>query len=247
MAGRTKPRNPHTSTSIVFLILTIIFIFIIFLPSILEMDMMRWGFGIAFISFFLVILSAITSGIYGSMARKLSSLFSEANTIAHWHYSKEEWLKYTQTEFKKQKTEKRNLFILITVVVIVVGGIFTLTHRDAWKPLTIGFLGLLLLLGFFAVIVPRIKFYRNKNNSNPDVFIGLNGIFIGGEFHLWNYLTSKLEEVTVDDSKMLINIKYSYSTNTGTESTDVRIPIPQSKLKEAVSIAEKLISSLSVS
>jgi hypothetical protein len=247
MADRTKPRNPHTSTSIVFLILTIIFIFIIFLPSILEMDMMRWGFGIAFISFFLAVLFAITSGIYGSMARKLSRLFSEANTIAHWHYNKEEWLKYSQTEFRKQKNIKRNLFILITVVVIVVGGIFTFMHRDVWKPLAIGFLGLLLLLGFFAVIIPRIRYYRNKNNSHPNVFIGLNGIFLSGEFRLWNFLTSKLEEVTVDDSKMLINIKYSYSTNTGIESIDVRIPIPQSKLKEAVSIAEKLISSIPVS
>lgn len=243
MANRTKPRNPHTLTSIVFLILTIIFIFIIFLPSILGMDMMKWGFGIAFISFFLVISFAVTSVIYGSMARKLSRLFLEANNIAHWHYSKEEWSKYYQTEFKKQKTEKKNLFILIAVVVLVVGGIFTLTHRDAWKPLVIVFLGLLLVLGFFAFIVPRIKYYRNKNNSHPDVFIGLNGVFLGGEFHLWNYLTSKLKEVTVDESKMLINIKYFYSTNIGIESTNVRIPIPQSKLEEALSVAEKLLSS----
>ncbi|MBM3713504.1 MAG: hypothetical protein FJW56_08745, partial [Actinobacteria bacterium] len=150
MADRTKPRNPHTSTSIVFLILTIIFIFIIFLPSILGMDMMRWGYGISFISFFLAVSFAVTSAIYGSMARKLSRIFLEANNIAHWHYSKEEWLKYYQTEFKMQKTEKRNLFILITFVVILVGGIFTLIRRDAWKPLLIVFPGLLLVLGFFA-------------------------------------------------------------------------------------------------
>ena len=118
--------------------------------------MMRWGFGIAFISLFLAIIFAITSIIYASMARRLNMVFSDANILIHWEYSQEEWLRYSKEEFKKQKLEKRNIFITITAITIVVGGIFTLIHRDAWKVLSIVFAGLLLLLALIAFIIPKI-------------------------------------------------------------------------------------------
>lgn len=204
------------------------------------MDMMRWGFGIAFISLFLAISFAITSIIYASMARRLNMVFSDANILIHWEYSQEEWLRYSKEEFKKQKLEKRNIFITITAITIVVGGIFTLIHRDAWKVLSIVFAGLLLLLALIAFIIPKIKYAKDRKNINPEVYISLNGIYLAGEFHLWNFLTSKLEKVSFDEHEMLITANYSYMTRTGVSYTDVRIPVPLSRLEEAKTIVNKL-------
>ncbi|MCE5328743.1 hypothetical protein LLG07_00155 [bacterium] len=240
MCDKKKPKNPYTTTSVVFLILTIIFIFVIFLPSILNMDMMRWGFGIAFISFFLVLSFAITSGIYASMARRLNKVFSEVNLLAHWEYSPEEWGRYYKEEFKKQKSEKWGIFIMIAIITIVVGGIFILTHKDAWKVLSAVFLGLLMLLAIIAFIIPRIKYAKDSKNINPEVYISLNGIYLAGEFHLWNFLTSKLEKASFNENKMLIIVNYSYMTRTGVSHTNVRIPVPLLKLGEVKVIVDKL-------
>ena len=124
--NKKRPKNPYITTSLIFLILTIIFIFVIFLPSILNLDMMRWGFGIGFVSFFLAISFAITSGIFASMAKRLNSIFYDDKILAHWEYDKEEWLKYSDEEFKKQKSEKRIIFITIAVISIIVVGIFAI-------------------------------------------------------------------------------------------------------------------------
>ena len=240
MNNKKRPKNPYSITAVVFLILTLVFIFMIFLPSILNLDMMRWGYGISFISVFLVISFAITSGVYGSMARRLNLVFSGVSIIAHWEYNQEEWLEYSKEEFEKQKTEKWGLFIMIAVITIIVGGIFALTHRDAWKVLTIVFIGLLLLLALVVIITTKGKYAKDRKNINPEVYISLNGIYLAGEFHVWNFLTSKLEEVDFDENKMLIIINYSYMTRTGLSHTIVRIPVPLSKFEEAKIAVDKL-------
>ncbi|MHB1275402.1 MAG: hypothetical protein ACYCXQ_11445 [Candidatus Humimicrobiaceae bacterium] len=240
MNNKKRPKNPYITTSVVFLVLTIIFIFMIFLPSILGMDMMRWGFGFGFISFFLVISFAIISGVYALMARRLNKVFSDVNIIAHWGYSRKEWLEYSKVEFKKQKSEKWSIFITIAAITIIVVVIFTLTHRDAWKVLLSVFASLLLLLALIAFIIPKIKYARDRKNINPEVYIGLSGIYLAGEFHTWNFLTSRLEKVNFDESKMLIIVNYSYSTKTGLSHAYVRIPVPLSKLEEAKIIVDKL-------
>ena len=238
--NQKKPKNPYVTTSIIFLVLTIIFIFVIFLPSILDMDMMRWGFGIGFISFFLVISFAITSGVLASMARRLNIIFYEDNILAHWEYNKEEWLKYSEEEFKKQKTEKWGLFIMIAVIMVLVGGIFTLTHRDAWKVLLIVFAALLFILALTVLITTRRKYTKDNKNINPEVYISRNGVYLAGDFHIWNFLTSRLEDVNLDENKFLIIINYSYMTRTGLSHSIVRIPVPLSKREDAKDIVDKL-------
>ena len=240
MNNKKRPKNPYTATSVVFLILTIVFIFMIFLPSILNMDMMKWGFGISFISIFLSISFIITSGIYASMARRLNSVFTDVNILAHWEYSQEEWAGYYKKEFKKQKSEKWGIFITIAVITVIVGGIFTLTHRDAWKVLVAMFVGLLLLLALVVLISTKNKYSKDRKNIHPEVYISLKGIYLAGEFHVWNFLSSKLEEVSFDEHEMLIMIDYSYLTRTGLSHTLVRIPVPLSRLEEAKIIVDKL-------
>ena len=238
--NHNKPKNPYIANSIIFLILAVIFIIVIFIPSIIGMDMMRWGFGIAFISFFLVISFALTSGILASMARRLNTVFYDNKILAHWEYNKEEWLEFSEEEFKKQKSEKWALFILIAVITILVGGIFTIIHRDAWKVLLSVFTGLLFILAMTVLITTKGKHARDNKNLKPEVYISLNGIYLAGDFHIWDFLTSKLEVASFDEIKSQIIIDYSYMTRTGTDHSIVRIPVPLSKIEDAKIIVDKL-------
>ena len=129
---------------------------------------------------------------------------------------------------------------MVAVITIVVGGIFTITHRDAWKVLSIVFAGLLLIIAITVIITTKGKYARDSKNVNPEVYISLNGIYLAGEFHIWNFMTSKLEEVFLDESKMLIIIDYSYVTKTGISHTIARIPVPFSRLEEARTAVDKL-------
>ncbi len=240
MSDKKIPKNPYIATFIIFLVLTVLFLFLIFLPFISDINKMQWGYALSFISIILTITFAITSAVYAGMAKRLGKIFSGTNVLTHWEYSKEEWLKYSAKEFKKQKSEKWGIFILIAIITVIVGVIFNIIYRDAWKVVAISLSGLLLLLAFIAFIIPRVKYNRERKNTAPEVYIGLNGIYLAGEFHLWNFLSSKLEEVNFNEKEMLIIIKYSYYTRVGVSYTDVRIPVPQSKREEAEIIVERL-------
>jgi len=240
MNNKKSPKNPYLTTVIIFSVLTAVFIFMIFLPSLINMDMMRWGFGISFISIFFVISFAITSIIYGSMARRLNGVFSDHNILAHWEYTLEEWTAYYKEEFEKQKSEKWGIFITIAVITVIVGGIFTLTHLDAWKVLVAIFVGLLILLALVVIITTKNKYSKDRKNIHPEVYISLRGIYLAGEFHVWNFLSSKLEEASFNENEMLIIVDYSYITRTGISHTLVRIPVPVSRLEEAKIVVVKL-------
>ena len=240
MNNKKSPKNPYLTTVIIFSVLTAVFIFMIFLPSLINMDMMRWGFGIGFISFFLVISFAVTSGVFASMARRLNGVFTDQNILAHWEYTQEEWAAYYKDEFEKQKSEKWGIFITIAVITVIVGGIFTLTHMDAWKVLVIMFVGLLVLLALVVLITTKNKFFKDRKNIHPEVYISLRGIYLAGEFHVWNFLSSKLEEANFNEKEMLIMVDYSYITKTGLNHTLVRIPVPVSKIEDAKIIVNKL-------
>ena len=174
------------------------------------------------------------------MAKSLNKAFSDANILANWKYSPEEWNSYYKEEFKKQKFENWGLFLTIAIITIIVGGIFTLTHRDAWKALTIGLLGLLVLIAIIAFTIPRFNYSRNRKNTDPEVIICLNGIYIAEEFHIWNFFSSKLENVCFDENGMLISAGYSYRAKTGTGHREVRVPVSVSRLEEAKILVEKL-------
>ncbi len=65
-------------------------------------------------------------------------------------------------------------------------------------------------------------------------------IYIAGEFHIWNFFSSKLENVCLDENEKLIIAGYSYRAKTGTGHREVRVPVPVSRLEEAKILVEKL-------
>jgi hypothetical protein len=240
MQNNKMPGNPYKTTVMILSVLALIFLVMIFFPSIAGIDMMKYGFGISLIAGFIALAFIITLAIYSRMIIRFNKLFSEKNILAHWTYNKNEWQDYISKEFKKQKVEKWTLFILTTVIIFIIGVIFNIIHKDTWIIITIVFSFLIALLAIFALLIPRIQYNKFSKNPSPEVYIGLNGIYLGGEFHLWNFLSSRFTGVNLDEKEGLLIIQYSYVTRTGINYTNVRIPVLQSNVEEAKAIVQKL-------
>lgn len=239
MTEYCKPKNPYFVSLIIFSILTLAFSFIIFIPVILQSDLMDWGYALSFISFFLAISFLITTIIISGFYRRAEKIFLDENVIVHWKYDKELWSEFVKNEYIAEKKDKRFLFLTILVFVFIISMIFILINREVWKGFLIIFSALLMITGILSFLVPELK-KRSYLKTLPQVFISLKGVYLTGEFHIWGYLTAKLEKATLDRKNMQIKIGYSYIASYQKVYKEIRIPVPAGRLDEAVRATEQL-------
>ena len=131
------------------------------------------------------------------------------------------------------------LLLLIGVIALAVFIIFSLVDPDSWRIRLVVWLGLMVLLSIFAFLVPWLN-YKARKKSSYELYLSKNGVYIGGSFHVWGFLGSKLEHATFDEKKMQVILKYSYLTRTGPSNMTVHIPVPLSKIDAATKAVEKL-------
>ncbi|NTV23851.1 MAG: hypothetical protein HGA85_05785, partial [Nanoarchaeota archaeon] len=224
--------------AIVSMVFCILFIVGVFIPGLIDMDMFKYGFGIAFISGFLAIMAFITFLLYNARANVLDRIFS-GEKIVHWHYEGSEWQRHAMLEFETQKEEKWGIFFLILPIAFIVVAVFAI-GTGAWAYSLIFFTSLMSLLAVVAFIGPRIK-YTNDKKTEPEAWISKDGIYLTGEFHNWGMFSSSLDRVLYDERADLIVIEYSYLTNTGRNSYVVRVPVPKGKEKEAELAVKKML------
>ncbi|MCL5073130.1 MAG: hypothetical protein M1308_19910 [Actinobacteria bacterium] len=113
-------KNKPKTVAIIFAVLLFDFIILIFLPSIIGLEGMDGGFAVSLISFFLAISSLIIVIIYFQLAKKFKRITSGDNVIAHWRYEREEWLKFSDKEYKYEKNKNRSLLLFIGVISLIV-------------------------------------------------------------------------------------------------------------------------------
>ena len=232
-------KNKPGTIAIIFTVLLIGFIFLIFLPPIISLEGMDGGFALSLVSVFLAISSLIVAIIYFQLAQKFKRITSGDSFIAHWRYEREEWLKFTEKEYKYEKNKNRMLLLFIGVIALVVFIIFSLVNHDSWLIMVVVWLGLTALLAVFAFLVPWLN-YKARKKSSYEFYLSKNGVYIGGSFHVWGFLGSKLEEAVLDEKEMQIILNYSYPTRTGPSNEIVHIPVPLSKIDAAREAVEKL-------
>lgn len=131
------------------------------------------------------------------------------------------------------------LLLFIGIIALVVFIIFALFDPDTWRIMLMALLGLMVLLSIFAFLVPWLN-YKARKKSSYELYLSKNGVYIGGSFHVWGFLGSKLEEAAFDEKKMQVILKYSYLTRTGPSNEIVHIPVPPSKIDAAKKAVEKL-------
>lgn len=218
-----------------WIILLFVFIFLIFLPSIIGLDGMDGGFALGFVSFFMVIMSIIVILIYRSRAKQLDSILAGEGRIAVWKYSTEEWERFTAIDFEEEKKAKKFLFILISVICVIVGSILWIVVEDVLIMFIS--LGIIPVVAVPAFLAPRMR-YKKLKNSEGKALISEKGVIVGKMFHLWVKLGAQLDQVLLvtDEQPAILEFHYSMPTRTGRQEEVARVPVPYGKMEEAEQI-----------
>jgi hypothetical protein len=224
----------NTQRSIVnrWYFITLFFLIGIFVPGWVGLDGMDGGFGISFLSGFMVLVGLIVIFIYRARAKQMDKILNGEGKIALWKFSPELWIRFVETDFKEEKTEKRNLFILVAVISLIVGILLMIVIQDLLILLII--LGILVLVAIPAFWAPRYRF-RKLQHSKAEALITEKGVIVGKLFHLWMGLGASLDEVTLENNEdpAILSFRYSMPTRNGRDEQTARVPVPIDKLSEA--------------
>lgn len=230
-------KMPNTQQRIVtlWLLLGAVFLACVFLPSFIGLDGMDGGYAMSFVSGFMVIVSLIIILVYRARAKQLDKILSGEGRIALWSYLPEEWMRFVATDFEDEKKIKRNLFILVTSISIVVGIILMIVIQDPLILLIIS--GIIAIVAIPAFWAPRYRF-RKLQHSEARALIAEKGVIVGKMFHLWVQMGARLDGVVIDmeSDPKLIEFTYSIPTRYGRQEEIARVPVPRGKMDEAMRI-----------
>ena len=232
-----KMQNTQRAVVNLWLLLTLLFVGCVFLPSTLGMDGMDGGFALSFLAGFMAMVGLIVVIIYNSRARQMAKIISGEGRLALWHYTTEEWMRFVLADFESEKTLKRNLFIVVAVIALIVGVGFSVAVGDAKAMFIIA--GIMVIVAIPAFWAPRYR-YRKLQHSKAVALLSENGLIIGKMFHLWIQLGASLDKVVIntEENPNLIEFSYSMPSRNGRDQQVARVPIPYGRSDEAYRLVE---------
>ena len=236
ISGEVKLPNTQRRIVGVWYIITLVFLIGIFVPSWLGIDGMDGGFGISFFCGFLVMIGLIVIFIYRARAKQMDKILSGEGKVAYWQYSQEEWLRFVFADFEEERVMKRNLFFLIAGISAIVGIVLAFLVEEPIIILII-IASLIILISIPAYLVPRHRFKKLKN-SKAEAFITENGLIVGKMFHTWIGMGARLDRVSMNTEAEpnMVEFTYSMPARHGRQTEVARVPVPQGKINEAVTI-----------
>lgn len=196
---------------------------------------------------FIVILGLIGLFMFGYQIIAANALINGKQLIAHWTFDPEQWRIFTEKEYRTEKNEKCLILVVISGIILLVGGIFWLIMRDTAAGIVfLILLGVIAILAFVAFIVPWLTYRRNLKQTG-DIYIGKNCLYLNGAIHTWSFAGARFEDAKlVLKPSPLIHVTYTYWTSAGRsfyfyrQAATVRIPVPQGKLEEARAVVNQL-------
>lgn len=228
--------NPERTAAIISAIATILAIGLIFLPRLIQMDGMRGGYALSFVSFFVAVSAAATTLFFWGRAKSLDHLLVGNNLLAHWTYESTEWQRYTEAEWQEQVAEKAQILLIILVWALLIGGLFWLLDPEAGWIVLLVMLGLILLLAGLTYGLPRLWFARHRFTVG-EAWIATTAIYFSGNFVRWNYWGVRLEQVDLLEQEgnvpACLCFYLSYPSRAGRQIQNLRIPVPQGCETEA--------------
>ena len=209
-------------------------------PFVFDLDGMDGGFALAFICLLLFIMGIIIAIIYMRRAKTLDRILSGKDLLARWSYSPDEWQQYAGEEYKRERSGKQTLFIVIAVIAVVIGLIFVVVDRtEAGLWVLAAMAGLIALIAFVAYFTSWYN-YRQNLKYPGEVLIAPNGAYFSRQLHLWDSLGARLVRVELKEQKQsYIEFVYEAPTRTGMQEYEARVPVPLGKEKEARELVEK--------
>jgi amino acid transporter len=234
--------NPPRRSALIWTAIIVVGIFIVFFPNMIGMDGFNGGFALSCLGGFIAMIGIIAAIIYFNLAKSLDRITQKENVLAHWNYSAHEWQKYTEVEHQEDSSMRKNLFLMITAISVVVGFLFWVVVRENPGIIFLLVLGIIAITGFTAWITGLTNYRNNKRNLG-EVFIALDGAYLNHQVHIWKGLGNKLEEIAFESQyreQPRIRIEYSSPSRGGRNSYTARIPVPPGQEDLAQMIVDKI-------
>jgi hypothetical protein len=201
----------------------------------------EWIFALMFIAIVFGITAFIIAIMYTKRASLTGQMLQRNNLLAYWTYSPEQWNSYAIKEHEENKREKRNMFIMIAVISVVICAIMAIIIRDDWYIFLFVALGIIVLMAPVAWLSVWTR--RRQNQKYPgDTYICQDGIYFNRELHVWRGFGAILEDVTYqqDPSEMLVLITYSVINRYNRQYVTIRVPVPRGRENEALNLVQVL-------
>jgi hypothetical protein len=202
------------------------FFILMFLPF------QEWGpftgfWAMAIISFFLVIVSIIIGYVFRSRKKKLGTLISGENLLAHWELSPELQKQYVDTLYRTEIQKNKGILLLVGIIAAVVFGLFILTIDEAQFIMVLVYVGLMVLMSIFAFTMPLYYRYQNRRND-AQILIGAKYAYVNGYFHNWDFPLSGIKKASIINKPFYgLNLRYYYTDRTFTNTEELYIPAPE--------------------
>jgi hypothetical protein len=182
--------------------------------------------------------------MFSKQARRLSSMFRRENLLAHWVLNVEEHLRKAEEEYRLRKSGNRKLLLLVTVLFVIIGGLFVLFGFDDWDDAVVFILiilGAMAVIAFAALSAPGMA-YRKMKKSAPEIFIGTDGAWVMGEFVMWKAPMTRLAEVGYffGEEGPVISVEYDIRQRYGYQRHTLRIPVAAGLEEQAFFTAQRI-------
>lgn len=199
------------------------FAFIVVL-AIMDLDSLPIHPAIVMLSIFFCLSAVVIGFMFRSREKKLQSLISGEKLLAAWTLSDFEKQNYVNFLFENEKSKNRGLLMVISVISVVVFGVFILIIDEGKLAMFFVLIGLIVFLSFFAFGLPF--YYRNRNLKNDGkILIGKNFAYINGFFHNWDFPLSGIKKAKIIKQPFYgLYIKYYYTDRTLTNTEELNIP-----------------------
>jgi len=239
--------NPVKRTAVIWWVLCALLLAGIFTPLFFELfgvEAGDWVFAVMFFCLVFGITAIVVAIMYTKRARLVSRMLSKENLLAHWTYSPAEWSSYTNKEHREDKHEKRNIFLLVVVIAIIVGIILSIIHPEGWLIFLFTVLGIIVVIGCAALLAVWLR-YRQNRKYLGETYISLNAVYLNRQLHVWQGFGAILEEVGYENTHPtmpIIKIVYSTPSRSSRLYVNVRVPVPKAEEETARKIVTQLQS-----
>ena len=199
---------------------------LVIILAFMDLDVLPIHPSIAFISFFFLLSSIVIAFIFRSREKKLQSLITGKNLIASWTLNAIEKEQYVHHLFQNEKGKNKGIFIITTVLIVIIFGIFILFIDEGKAAMFFIMLGLIAFIALFAFGMP---FYYKQQNSTYDgyILIGKKYAYINGYFHNWDFPLSGIKKASIINEPFYgLHIQYYYTDRTLTNTEELNIPAP---------------------
>jgi MFS family permease len=233
--------NPLMKTMILGLVVTAVGIMMIFGPGIVGIDGFDGGFAISFVGLFVSILGLVVAGFYFQQANILGGILRGEGLLVHWTFDDELWKEYSRKEYAEEISEKKGLFVIVSVFALFFGFLFWFLDNEAGFFVFLAMLGLIGLVGF----AWRFSAWYNREQNERGVkeaYLARSGVYMNRRLYTWRLFSAKLLGVEIKNSGVLSFLKFSYTSFTypGLQTYTIRVPIPKGQEEVAKTILQQL-------